>query len=76
MADSEKKGRGKGAEGGEGKTDKRRLSYLKIRGRELKKEQQAIKTETDALRAKMGVAGKGRKNKKAAAAAGDDDDED
>ncbi len=74
MADSEKKGRGKGAEGGgEGKTDKRRLSYLKIRAREIKKEQQAIKTETDALRAKLGVAGKGRKGKKAG---GDDDDED
>jgi len=72
MADSEKKGRGKGAEGGEGKTDKRRLSYLKIRGRELKKEQQAIKEETDALRAKLGVAGKGKKGKKPA---GDDDED-
>ncbi len=72
MADSEKKGRGKGAEGGEGKTDKRRLSYLKIRGRELKKEQQAIKEETDALRAKLGVAGKGKKGKQAA---GDDDED-
>ena len=71
MADNEKK-KGRG-EGGEGKTDKRRLGYLKIRARELKKEQQAIKTETDALRAKMGVAGKGRKNKKAT---GDDEDED
>jgi hypothetical protein len=72
MADSEKKGRGKGTEGGEGKTDKRRLSYLKIRGRELKKEQQAIKEETDALRAKLGVAGKGKKGKKSA---GDDDED-
>jgi hypothetical protein len=74
MADSEKKGRGKGAEGGEGKTDKRRLSYLKIRARELKKEQQAVKVETDALRAKLGVAGKG-KGKKGKQSAGDEDED-
>ncbi len=73
MADNEKKGRGKGGEGGEGKNDKRRLAYLKIRSRELKKEQQAVKVETDTLRTRLGVTGKGRKNKKAG---GEGDDED
>ena len=72
MADSEKR-RGKGGEAGDSKTDKRRLAYLKIRGRELKKEQQAIKEETEALRAKLGGGKGGKKNKQAA---GDDEDED
>ena len=66
MADKEKKkDRGEGT-----KTDRRRLAYLKIRAQELKKEQQANKEESNALRAKLGMSGK--KGKKG----GDGDDED
>ena len=54
------------------KNDRKRLGYLKQRGKELKKEQQAIKDETNALRTKMGIADRGKKP----GAAGGDEDED
>jgi hypothetical protein len=43
----------------EGKGERRRLNYLKERSKELKKEMQAIKTETADLRAKLGLEQKG-----------------
>jgi hypothetical protein len=52
------------------KNDRKRLGYLKQRAKEIKKEQQAIKDETNALRAKMGISERGKK------AGGGDDDED
>jgi hypothetical protein len=64
MADA-KKPEGKAANG---KSDRRRLSYLKIRGQELRKELQANKQESDALRKKLGA---GPKKKKG----GDEDDD-
>jgi hypothetical protein len=76
MADTEKsEGKKKkvkppGAE--DRKNDRKRLSYLKQRAKELKKEQQAIKDETNALRTKMGVADRGKKP----GAGGGEDDED
>jgi hypothetical protein len=55
MADEEKKK--KGSRDAAGKADRKRLNYLRERGKELRKEQQAIKTETGALRAKLGMTG-------------------
>ena len=66
--DKKKKVKPAGAE--DRKNDRKRLGYLKQRAKELKKEQQAIKDETNALRTKMGLAGRGKK------AGGGDDDED
>lgn len=67
---------GKGAEGGEanaGKSDRRRLSYLRTRAQELKQELQKNKEESEAIRQKLGKSGK----RKADASAPDgDDDED
>lgn len=74
MADTEKsdnkkkKVKAPGAE--DRKNDRKRLGYLKQRAKELKKEQQTIKDETNALRAKMGIADRGKK------AGGSDEDED
>ena len=59
-----KKPEGKAANG---KSDRRRLAYLKIRGQELRKELQANKQESDALRKKLGT---GPKKK-----GGDEDDD-
>ena len=67
---------GKGAKGGgakAGKSDRRRLAYLKIRGQEIKQELQANKEESEALRQKLGKSGK---RKMTASAPTGDDDED
>lgn len=69
----------KGGEGGEakaGKADRRRLSYLKTRSQELKKELQANKEESEAIRQKLGKSGKRKAGAAAPGAAGGDDDED
>jgi len=47
--------------GGGAKVDRRRLNYLKLRSQEIKKELQANKAETDALRKKLGMAPKTKK---------------
>jgi cell division protein FtsB len=39
----------------DGKADRRRLAYLKERSKDLKKEMQTLKTESEALRAKLGI---------------------
>lgn len=76
----EKKRGARGAKGGAGakaggeKEDRRRIGYLKMRGRELKKEAQANREEMEALRAKLGMGARGNK-KKGQDAGGDDDDE-
>lgn len=74
MAGEDKKGVGKGKGAGD-KTDKRRLSYLKTRAKEMKNEMQAIKAETNALREKLGMGAKTGKGKKKQDKAGGDDDE-
>lgn len=65
MADENKarpegKGKGKGKEG-RVLSDRKRLSYLKIRYNEMRKETQALKAEMSALREKVG-ASKGKKD--------------
>jgi cell division protein FtsB len=40
------------------KADRRRLAYLKERSKDLKKEMLALKSETDALLAKLGIRAK------------------
>ena len=57
----------------EGKQQRRRLGYLRIRAVELRKELAAVKKETTELRAKLGMDGKKGKGK-GAAGAGDDED--
>ena len=77
MADEEKKK--KAPRDAAGKGDRKRLTYLRERGKELRKEQQAIKTETGALRAKLGMSGgdgaKGGKGKKKKGGAGGGDED-
>ncbi|MBV9990013.1 MAG: hypothetical protein JOZ72_01855 [Alphaproteobacteria bacterium] len=81
MAEEAKKPRGaRGARAGKagkedsGKADRRRLIYLKARGKELKKEVQANKDEAEALRQKLGMGSrKGRNKGEAAADDGDDE---
>lgn len=53
-------------------TDKKRLSYLKMRFKEVREELASIKKEMGELKAKSGAAGKAKGAKPAA----DDDDED
>lgn len=69
---------GKGADGGEAngaKSDRRRLSYLKTRSQELKKELQANKEESEAIRQKLGKTGKRKGAASAPDAAGGDDED-
>jgi len=75
MAPNDKKpGTAKGKPVDETKTAKRRLSYLKMRAKEMKQEMQAIKNESNALREKLGMGAKS-KSKKADKGGGEDDDE-
>ena len=63
MAGEDKKPGAKGKGAGD-KNDRRRLTYLKARAKEMKNEMQAIKTETNALREKLGMSAKAGKGKK------------
>jgi hypothetical protein len=56
----------------EGRQERRRLGYLRIRAVELRKELAAVKKETTELRAKLGLDKKGGKGK--GKGAGDDED--
>lgn len=63
MAPSEKKAERKAGEKPEaaGKTDRRRLVYLKSRLKELREEMDTVKKETGDLRTKLGMEPKGKK---------------
>jgi hypothetical protein len=58
----------------EAKNDRKRLNYLKTRGKELKAEMQAVKNESNALREKLGMTVKAPGGKKAGGAGGGDDE--
>lgn len=61
MPEGSKKSASAGKGGGGAKVDRRRLNYLKLRSQEIKKELQANKAETEALRKKLGMAPKTKK---------------